>query len=109
MVSQGSANSQILEPNNLVFILEAFALPPKFLVLRIYGGEKLGACIPPMCLGYGQERLVYLFPFWEFCQQLPEGPLQKREVPWAGSLTTRLAAAPPAGHFVAGLVLGEEN
>lgn len=66
VVSKGSVNSQIPEPENLVFILEAFALSPKFFaqdrwwrkawsmpspcVFRIRAGEA-GVCVSFLGIG----------------------------------------------------------
>lgn len=55
----------------------------------------------PVCLEHDPERSVHLFPFWEFYQLLQEWPLQKGPARWQW-----LAAAPPGGHLVMGLVLG---
>lgn len=46
---------------------------------------------------------MHLFPFWDFYQRLKEKPLEKGPV-----LMMRLAVAPPGGHLLMELVLGDD-
>lgn len=102
VVAKGSANSQIPEPGNLRVYFGSLCPPP----VRTDGGEELGPCIPHCASNMGR-KLVHLFPFWELRQLLTGRTSVKGCSPLGPEPDDRLAAAPPAGHSVVGLVLGD--
>lgn len=75
MTSKGSASSQIPELSNSDVYFGSLCLLPK-ISCRTDGREAWSVHFL-MCVERDQERLVHLFPFWEF-YQLPQGDLCKR-------------------------------